>query len=327
MKHWKMIFGALCIAVGGMFYVWSLVRPPQPDVAQPDAGGEKPRLAASFYPLAFALQHIAGEGYDITTVTPGGVEPHDFEPSPQDIVRLQDVDVLFYNGAGLDSWVDRLMPALADKGVQTVNIVEALETSQYAILAAEEGEEAHEDEEDHGPEDPHVWLDPLAMEEIGRIVAETLSEKFADDAAQFEDNLELWVSDAQGLHRQFQLALTSCRLNEIIVSHDAFSYLGRRYGFEIIPIAGFSPQEQPSAKRLGELATLAKQKGITTIFFETLTSPKLSDALAREVGATTAVLDPIEGISAEDAHAGKNYMTIMVDNAMALSKAMQCSGL
>lgn len=323
MKHWKLIVGLLCIGFAGVYYVWSLFAPK----LLPQTDGQKPVLSASFYPIAFALERIAGEGYAVRSVTPGGVEPHDFEPSPQDVLRMQQSAVLFYNGAGLDPWVERVETALQEKQVKMVNVTEELRQAGFRLSEMTEGEHEDEHGEEHedGIYDPHVWLDPVAMEQIGVVIAAALTAQFPQDEAMFEENLQQWRERMQALHQEYTSGLQACRLQEIIVSHDAFSYLGLRYGFDIISIAGFSPQEQPSAKRLGELADLAREKGIRIVYFETLASPKLSEALANEVGAATSVLDPIEGISQADAQSGKTYESIMRDNLQALRLGLECS--
>lgn len=296
-------------------YAWSFVRPATP-AAAPNG---KPVIAASFYPLAFLAREIAGSGYDVTSVTPGGVEPHDFEPSPQDIVRLQSANILFANGLGLDPWVERLHATLKERGVAVVTVSDGIEEKGVPLIAGGE-----EDIEEAGHANPHVWLDPLAMQTLAASVSSALSQAFPADKELFAANAQKLNVALAALDQSYKTGLASCRLHEVIVSHDAFAYLARRYGFSVIAIAGFSPQEQPSAKHLGDLVTLAKQKGIKTVFFETLVSPKLSETLAAEVGATTAVLNPIEGFSETDLSAGKTYVTAMESNLNALRLAMEC---
>lgn len=309
-----MAFVAFVLAIG-MFFWSSSQREPQV------SDGDKPVVAASFYPLAFFAERVAGDALTVTMVTPGGVEPHDFEPSPQDIVRLQQADLFVYNGAGLDPWAEKMKTDLENQGVKTIDITQALQALGVSLLVGEEdGDEDHEGEEseDHGLYDPHVWLDPTYAMLMTDIIASSLAELFPQHRSGFQTRAAALRQDLMALDVMFKQQLVNCVQSEIIVSHDAFSYMASRYGFEIIPIAGFSPQEQPSARRLGELATLARTKGIKTIFFETLASPKLSETLAQEVGATTAVLDPIEGST------GPTYIELMEANAAALRLALEC---
>ena len=108
-----------------------------------------------------------------------------------------------------------------------------------------------------------------------------------------------------------------------MVSHDAFEYAARRYHLDIVPIAGIEPDAEPSFQRLHDLANLIRDRGVTTVFFETLASPQLAESLAGDVGVRTAVLDPIEGLTSGDPDA--TYLTLMRQNLAALAKAGDCS--
>ncbi len=295
---------ALAFFLALVAYIWSFSKQDVPPVST----NEKPVIAASFYPLAFLAREIAGSDYEVVSVTPGGVEPHDFEPSPQDIVRLQSAKLLFANGFGIDAWVERLQPTLIEHGVKVVTLTDGIDSKGITVMDS----------------NPHLWLDPQAMEVYAQTIAKTLSSQFPSQQMLFTANAKAMEAKLSALDRSYKTGLVNCRLHEVIVSHDAFAYLASRYEFSVIAIAGFSPQEQPSAKHIGELVTLAKEKGIKTIFFETLVSPKLSQTLAAEVGATTSVLDPIEGFSETDLAAGKSYFTAMESNLQALRVAMEC---
>ncbi len=320
MKHWKLIIAGLAFFAAFVLYIKSLVQPPQPP-----QDSDKPVIAVSFYPLEFVAQSLLDDSFEILTMTPSGVEPHDFEPSPQDIIRLQQADLFFYNGLGLDSWVSRLEPTLVAQGVQLINVGEALEDSGLAIISLSDTDD-HEDGEahEHGDEDPHIWTDPVYMKAIAEMMGETIIEKYGSTANGVSAKQTAFAQTMEDLDTEFASGLKLCVLREVIVSHNAFAYLASRYDFAVTSIAGFSPQEQPSAKRLGELATLAQEKGIETIYFETLVSPKLSETLAQEVGARTAVLDPVEGIAPEARGAGADYVSIMRQNLEALRLGMKC---
>ena len=116
--------------------------------------------------------------------------------------------------------------------------------------------------------------------------------------------------------------LASCETDTIVVSHDAFSYLGA-YGIEVAPIAGISPDAEPSPSRLAELQDVITDEGVTTVFYETLVSPDLAETLAGDLGIETAVLDPIEGLT--DETEGEDYLSLMEQNLEAIRTANSCS--
>ncbi len=321
MKHWKLIFAGIAFFAAAVIYIKSLVAPTPPPVES-----TKPVIAVSFYPLEFIVDRLIGTRYEVFPVVSSGVEPHDFEPSPQDIVRLQEADLFFYNGLGFEPWVERIAPTLLEHGVTMIDASQLLGSGSFAFIDFEEEEEESEDhaDEERGLYDPHYWLDPKAFGDLAEEIKDELVQRYPEEVTLIQGNHRGLQADIAAVYARYKQRLANCELNEIIVSHDAFGYLAKQFGFTVIPIAGFSPQEQPSAKRLGELATLAKQKGITTIFFETLVSPKLSETLAAEIGATTAVLDPVEGLSASDRAQGLDYILIMEKNLEALATAMKC---
>lgn len=420
-------------------------------------------VTASFYPLAYVAERIGGTYATVTTVTPPGAEPHDFEPTARDIAELQSADVLIFNGAGLDPWAERVAPKLTEKGVTVIRATDGLtlrkneehhddETSgempfewagnftlnagRYAwsfakvggsyadpamrmvilpttsgdaagIEAVEEKAIAHfaddtttavsggdtltpnetaytltfdatknvttfvidiqtagaytfftehmptEFEADthffkdatgadvepmatepaeeegghhhhHGAFDPHVWLDPTMLVTMTETIETGFTKADPAHAADYHANAAKLRADLTALDGAFQTNLARCELREIVVSHDAFNYLGSRYGITPLAIAGLSPDVEPSPARLAELATVAKEKGIRHIFFETLVSPRLADTLAREIGAETLVLDPIESLTTDELKAGADYLSVMRENLTHLKTAMRC---
>lgn len=321
MKHWKLVFAGLAFFAAFVLYIKNLVRPPEVTETP------KPLIAVSFYPLEFLASRLTNTDYDVFPVISSGVEPHDFEPSPHDIVRLQEADIFFYNGLGFEPWVERITPTLLEHGVTVIDASALLDASSVSFLDLHSADTIDSDdsaEEEHGQFDPHYWLDPRLFADLAEEIKNQLAHQYPEDAPLFSSNNRVVQADIAAVYARYKQRLAHCDLDTVIVSHDAFGYLSRQFGFQVISIAGFSPQVQPSAKRLGELATLAKEQGIKTIFFESLVSPKLSETLASEIGATTAVLDPIEGISAADRAKGIDYVKIMEKNLDALAAAMQC---
>jgi zinc transport system substrate-binding protein len=192
----------------------------------------------------------------------------------------------------------------------------------------EHDEHGHDDEEhdDHGglPSglDPHFWLDPMRLADVATAVAAQLSELSPDDAETFTANADALVADLEALDAEFREGTESCENRTLVTSHEAFAYLSDAYDFTQRGIAGLSPEDEPSARELAELATFVQDNDVTTIYFETLTSPAVAETLAAETGAQTAVLDPIEGLS--DASAGADYLEIMRANLESIRTGQPC---
>ena len=286
---------------------------------------QKLDVGVSYYILEELAQQIGKEHVTVTSIVKPGIEIHDFEPTARDTAALYDTSLFLYHGAGLDAWAEKLAPQLAEQNIQTVEVTKTMtlrDTSEALHIGHEEdSEEEHEE----GPKDPHTWLDPILLQQEVAIVRDAFIAADPAHAAEYRSNADAYIKTLEELDAEYRTTLTQCATPEIIVAHDAFSYLGARYGITVHSIAGISSESEPSASHLADLATLAKEKNIRTIFFETLTSPKLSQAIAQEVGAQSTVLNPIEGLTPEQKDTGTTYADIMRENLQNLSAAMSCA--
>ena len=267
---------------------------------------DKISVATSFYPLAYLAQQIGGSYVSVINITPAGVEPHDFEPTPRDINNIYKSQLFIFNGGGIDSWAEKIQPNLEAQGIKTINMLSEAKR-QSPILEST---------------NPHLWLDPTIMSQEADMVTDLLIRIDSAHAQEYNSNREKLKKELAKLDTEYQLGLSNCQLREIITSHDAFGYLAVRYNFKIASILGISPEEEPSPKKIAEISALAKSKGVKYIFFETMVSPKLSETIASEIGAKTLVLDPIEGLPEQDSKDNQNYLTLMQQNLANLETAM-----
>lgn len=258
-----------------------------------DSGDE---VVSAFYPLAYAAEEIGAD--DVVNLTPPGAEPHDLELSARDVGRIRDASLVVYLGGGFQ-------PALEDA-------VERRDGPTLDVLQAQ-GVRLKSDTEGLG--DPHVWLDPVRYSAIARAIANALG----DPAAGADLVRRLGSLDAE-----LRRGLAHCSRREIVTSHAAFGYLADRYGLHQIALTGVSPEGEPSPQKLEELVDEVRRTRATTVFFETLVPRGPAETVAREAGASTAVLDPLEGLSADDLDAGKDYFDVMRANLAALREALGC---
>jgi zinc transport system substrate-binding protein len=246
-------------------------------------------VVAAFYPLAWAAERVAGDTIRLHNLTPPGTEPHDFELTARDVERIRSADVVLFLGGGFQ-------PAVEDA-------VEGAEGEAVNLLV----------DPVHG--DPHVWLDPRRFAAVAQLVADAL--RRSEGAAEP-------VAELRALDREYSDGLRHCRSREIVTAHEAFGYLARRYRLKQVAITGISPEAEPTPRRLEEVVARVRQTGATTIFFETLISPRLAETVARETGARTAVLNPLEGLTQEQLDRGEDYLSVMRDNLAALRAALRC---
>ncbi|MEH1126168.1 metal ABC transporter substrate-binding protein [Micromonospora sp. CPCC 206061] len=284
------------------------------------ASASKLDVVAAFYPLQFVAERVGGDAVSVTNLVKPGAEPHDLELNPDQVAQLTDAKFVVYL-KGFQPAVDEAVTQQAsDKAFDVTTAVPLIDGAAHEHEGEEAPEEEHEEET--GGKDPHVWLDPTRLATIGDAVAKRLGETDPDRAADYTARAATLRSDLAKLDEEYDAGLKTCQRREIVTSHSAFGYLADRYKLEQIGITGLTPEDEPSPQRLAHVTEEAKEHKATTIFFETLVSPKVADTIAKEVGAQTAVLDPLEGLqqgSSED------YFSVMRKNLSTLRPALGCS--
>lgn len=281
-------------------------------------GSEKVEVVATFFPLYDFARQIGGERAHVTCLVPPGVSVHDWEPTPGDVARMVKADVLVYNGAGLEPWVTRILPEF--RGKRIVEATRGLELLQFDLQGNHQHEAA---DHQHGPYDPHAWLDPVYAQHYAAEIAGGLAEADPAGAAYYRKRLAAYTSDLQALDIAYREAAAGFEHREIVTAHAAFGYLAARYGLRQIPVAGLSPQAEPSPARLKELVQLVEENGIRYVFFESAANPRLAETLAREAGVNSLVLSPVAGLSPEEKAGAKDYITVMKENLTALQSALE----
>lgn len=310
-----------------------------------DSGGSggAVQVAAAFYPLEYVAARVAGEHAEVEGITPAGKEPHDAELSIRETALVSDADLLVV-AHGFQPAVDAAVEqsstgAVVDaahvlelRPVEEEHAEEAHSEEAHAHEEhehGEDGEHEHDQEEpaesehdhDHGDVDPHFWHDPLLMADLGDAVAEELEVIDPDHAADYEANAAVLRADLEQLDGELSDGLAECERDVVVVSHDAFGYL-TRYGLHFEPVAGLSPDAEPTPADLQRLQQLARREGVTTVFSERLASPRLTESLAADLGIRSAVLDPVEGLTEETAD--EDYLSLMRANLAALREANGC---
>lgn len=284
------------------------------------AGDGRLRVLTSFYPMYDFACKIGGDCIDVTNMVPSGTEPHDWEPSTNDLKNLEKADVFIYNGADMEPWADDLLVSHSD----TLHVVEASENVELRTTDGEH-EHAHEHEgadHHHGDFDPHVWLDPENAKIEMEAIKDALCAADPENSTVFQSNYEKYAAELDALDAEFREKLAPLPNRTIVVAHEAFGYLCDAYGLTQVGIEGLSPDSEPDPGRMAEVIDFVREHSISTIFFEELVSPKVAEAIASETGAQAKMLSPLEGLSDEQAAAGADYFSVMHDNLAALMEAL-----
>lgn len=314
---------ALLLIGGGLF----LINQNSTDQVAEETEGLQ--LATSFYPLEFALERIVGEFGTVNNIG-AGRDPHDFEPSVQDILSLQRADLVALQGADFEPWGDDIKTQLEADGVTVVLATADIELHEGGHAHDEEeeshtdedehaGEEEHKDDE-HGAYDPHTWLDPLLFSVSVDTLTTAIISLDPENTEVYQTNADELKAELAALHSEYTDRLTNCALDEAITSHDAFGYLGDRYNFKLHSIAGLSTQDTPSALTLAELRAEAEE-GIGAILLEENSITAYGETLARETGLDTLSINPIAYVIPT----GEDYFSLMQSNLDTFAIALNCN--
>lgn len=266
----------------------------------------KLQVATSFYPLYFMAAQIGGAKAQVINIMPAGTEPHDFEPTAQAMAKMQNSRLIILNGGGFEAWGDNLKKNIDSE--KTKIITAATESDAPAA----------------GNTDPHLWLSPLPAKNLVDKITQGFAQADPVNKNYYQANASALKNELDGLDAAYKQALANCAGNYIITSHAAFGHLAAAYGFNQRSIAGQSPEAEPSPAKLAKIIKFAKDNKIRYVFFENLASPKLAQTVAREIGAQTLELNPLEGLTDEELAQGKDYLSILRDNLTNLKIALQC---
>lgn len=291
---------------------------------------KKLNVMASFYPMYDFAVKVGGDKVEVTNMVPAGTEPHDWEPAATDIKNLEDADVFIYNGAGMEHWTEDVLDSLENKELKVVEASEGLtllegKEEEEETDAADSTSESSSDEDTSDSEivyDPHVWLSPVNAKTEMENIKNAFVEADPDNKDYYEQNYETYAEKFDQLDQEYKDGLSDTKSKDLITSHEAFRYLCQAYGLNQVGIEGLSTDSEPDASRMDEIIKFAKENNIKTIFFEELVSPKVSETIADEIGAKTAVLNPIEGLTDEEISAGEDYFSVMETNLKTLEDAL-----
>ncbi|MDD5400465.1 MAG: metal ABC transporter substrate-binding protein [Sulfurimonas sp.] len=276
---------------------------------------QKPTIAASTFSLYDISKNIAGESAEVFMILPFGVDVHSYEPSPKEMIKISKSDLVLYSGAGLEPWIG---------GFKFKN--RAIDISKYVELKKPNGEHEHHGDvhHKHNSVDPHYWQDLQNMIKATERITEELAQLFPQNKSLYIKNRDNYINMLKNLDADYKKKLSACKLDTIIVNHDAFSYLANRYGFHVEALSGLSPEAEPSPKNMIKLITHVKEHKVATIFFESFASDKAIKSIAKEANVKVDILQPLGNITADEAKSGLSYEDIMRKNLQKISQALEC---
>lgn len=265
------------------------------------------KVVASFYPVYEFVKNVGGNKVDVSTLIPIGVEPHDFEPTIQQIQNAESADLVVYNGASLEKWIDKIDSKFKVDASQGLNLLKG------------------NDSESAGSYDPHVWLDPVLAEKQVENIRDALINADPANTVYYQSNADKFIAELNNLDNKIKTELTTCDKKDFIAFHNAFTYFASRYGLNQHSILGLTPEGEILPQRLQEIIELAKDLGLNIVYSEDLVDPRSAEVIAQEIpNGKVLILSPIEGINAVEQKAGIGYLDKMNEDIDNLKIGLQC---
>lgn len=265
-----------------------------------DEGNKKVNIMVSVYPLKEFADKIAGDKAEVSCMVPDNMEPHDYEPKTKDFEALIKSDAFIYNGLGLETWVDQVKSVIGDKELRIVDSSEGVEVRKEGDVI-----------------DPHSWLSLKEAEKQAENIKDTLVEIDEDNKAYYEENYDAFVGELESLYNEYKEKFDNLSTKDFVTGHAAFGYLCRDFGLQQKSVENLFAEGEPTPKQLEQLVTFCKGNNIKTVFSESLASPKVSETLAKEVGAEVVPILTLE--SNED---DKSYVEAMRYNLEEIYKCL-----
>jgi zinc transport system substrate-binding protein len=248
----------------------------------------KIRILASFYPLTYFSEEIGGENVIVNTLIPYNTEVHTWQPSISDITNAEDSNIIVYNGAGLDHWLEEdILSAIGTTDKIIVDTTVGIELLEMVDDEHDESTEEHEDEHEHGEYDPHTWVSPYIARQQAEKIYNALKEFDEENSEYYESRWQMLSDKLEDIDLRYIEELGDAAKREIFTTHAAFRYLSDRYGFEQHGVIGVSADEQPSPKTLADIADLMIEEETYIIYVDPVYSDEYAQTLKSELEIQT----------------------------------------
>lgn len=294
------------------------------------------KITTTIFPLYDFAREVGGDKVSVKMMLPPGAEAHSFEPTPADIVRINESSLFIYIGESMEPWAEDILKSVKNGKLKVLEASEGISMIKghhHEEHGKEEHNEKHEggehndkDSHQHGDYDPHIWLDFANDIKIVSAIAAKLSEIDPANALYYKDRASAYSKRLSVLDAEYRTAMGKCSLKTIIYGgHFAFGYMAKRYGLKhISPYKGFSPDAEPSPKNIAALAEMIKKTGSKHIYYEELIDPKVAKVISSETGVEMLMLHGAHNLTTDEFVAGKRFIDMMHDNLEKLKTGLGC---
>lgn len=279
---------------------------------------EKINVVCTLFPQYDFAREIAGDRADITLLLTPGTDSHSYDPSPVDMVKINECDLFIYTGELMESWAVNIVSSLSD-AVSVLSLPQPAKPDKQSHSNSSHAEEEH----DHSA-DPHIWTSPVNAMAIVKKIADRLCEIDTENASYYKANEEAYLKKLSALDGEIRAIVNSAD-NKTVVMCDRFAmlYFCEEYGLDYI--AAFdscTSNTEPSPAVIVKITNEVEQKNIPAVFCAELSNRKVAEAVAERTGVQVLELHSCHNLSADDFNAGENYISLMKRNAENLKTAL-----
>ncbi len=292
-------------------------------------------VAVTLFPYYDFLREIAGDRIRLTLIVPAGMDSHSFEPTPADVIRIQDADLLVCNGGVMEQWVlevadsfeegtgpDRIVTMMDYVDVVEEEIVEGMEAEEHAHEDHAHGEENHVHEIEY---DEHIWTSPVNAMRLTEALAEALAGADPAYADEYRENADRYCRELLELDREFR-GIVAEGNRRLVVFGDKFPfrYFFEEYGLDYrAAFTGCSTDTEPSARTIAYLIETVRENQIPAVYHLELSSPRVSEIIGEETGAEVLLFHSCHNLTRSQFDSGITYLELMEENARNLRKGLE----
>jgi zinc transport system substrate-binding protein len=269
-------------------------------------------VVASFYPMYDFAKNVGKDRVEVKSLIPAGVEPHNFEPTPSDIVSLSTARVFILNGVVEDSWAPKLIG-----GINNPNLVVVDASSGIQLISSQDADEPGND--------PHIWLNPVDAKKQVLNILDALVKADPAGKVYYEANAKAYVAKLDALDAQFRTTMAACKNKDIIITHATLAYFCKEYGCNQVPVEGVNAEGEPTPAVVAAIVEQAKEKSIKVVFVEKLYNPQVAQTIADEIGGKVAVFNTAHGLTLEQQRSGEDYLSQQAENVETIRANLDCS--
>lgn len=284
-----------------------------------ESKNEKLQIVTTLFPNYDFAKQIVGDKGEVTLLLKPGTEAHDYDPTPSDVIKINQSDLFLYTGDGMEVWAGKIIASLESKTVHVVDVSEGIEQIDSAesdeTQAVTKQSDLEEDEHEH-EQDPHIWTSPKNAMIMMNTILEAIVSEDPENESYYRKNAAAYLEQIKEIDREMVEVVKNAKYKTIYFGgRFAMLYFVKEYGLGYLSaFDSCSSETEPSAKLVTRIVDAMKKNGATIVYYEELADNKTAKAIAEEVHGETLLLHSCHNVSAEDFEKGVTYVSLMKQN-------------